>query len=144
MLDLKSLAVDPKKVDDGVWVEVFGAKFLLARYNNRAAENHRTAQMVEIYDSLASTTKQDTEALQAKLDEIEDQALSQYIVKDWKEVYVGDEKIEYSPEKAYEILHDPKYQDLRNHLIRQSGKYQNYSDANEKKAIKDVKHTAAS
>lgn len=145
MLDLETLAVDPKKARDGTWVNAYGAKFKVARFNNRAAESARASALADFYQKLserdgAKVDPHDEE----KLQDIQARIMADHVLVDWKGIAQNGKELKYSAATAYKILRDEKYQDLFNLIVRESLKYENFSAAADKEIVKDVKPTASS
>lgn len=51
---------------------------------------------------------------------------------------------EYTPERAYKLLSDPRYEDITNFIINQSVSSENFSLENEDEVTEDVKTSADS
>lgn len=145
MFDINAIAVDPKKAIGGTWVNAFGAKFKVARFNNRAAEAARASAMVDFYEKLTSRDgskidESDNDALQ----DIQARVMADHVLLDWKGLAQNGKELKFSADAAYRILKEPKYQDFYNMILRESLKHENFSAAAEKAIAKDVKPTASS
>lgn len=146
MLDLNSIAVDPKKVNEGVWVTVFGAKVKLARHSNQKAELARAAGMLKYYEKLSEMKEGDTipEDLQDQVREVNLRAMAEHVILDWKGVGIGGVEVPYTPEACFNIISDSKYADFYQRILHLSTQHDNYSAKVEEKVKKQVKTSASS
>ncbi len=145
MFDLESIALDPKKAQEGTWVSAYGAKFKIAKYSSRGAEAARAAALADFYQKLTARAEgKIDEKDTAELQDIEARVMADHILVDWKNLAQKGKELKYSADAAFKILRDPKYQDLFNLVLRESLKYDNFAAAADKEIVKDVKHTASS
>ena len=94
-MDIKKLMVCPKKIKEGVWVEIAkdGASVLVSYASSRAYRNK-----VQALASKSNAAAEDIE-------EIAIEAMPGTVVLDWKGLDYGDEKnIPYSDERCLEYL----------------------------------------
>lgn len=145
MFDIEYIAVDPKKASEGTWVSKFGAKFKIARYSNSEAEAARASALADFYQKLsekdgAKVDEKDT----ASLRDIQARVMADHVLLDWKNLGQKGKELKYSPDAAYKILRDPKYQDLFNLVLSESLSRDNFAAAADKEIVKDVKRTASS
>lgn len=142
-LNINSLRADPELVEKGAWVDyLMGSKLLVARFNNRAAENARS----EFYlDNLEKFTKEgltekEREANDAMAEKEENRILSQYVLLGWSGIQTADgSELEYSQETAFELLCDPQLEEFRAQVINLSQQRQNFRAKNEQEAVEAVK-----
>jgi hypothetical protein len=120
---LSQLAVDTTKSEDGVWIE-FGAGFelLIARANN-AAFKAELARLVKPYQrEIAREGMSSRHATDAHT-----KAQAKCVVLNWRGLEDEDgEPIPYSPEKAFEILSDPRYPELKEFVDIESNNLDNF------------------
>lgn len=144
MLDLKSLRVDPELATAGTWVKFSGAEFLIARFNNRAAENARAVLSLEFYTELAAKDGEVSEADEKAFRELQNRVMADHVLKDWKNVGLDGKELKFSPDAAYEILNDEGYDDLRQFIQNEALKRENYITKEIAAVEKDVKPSADS
>lgn len=146
LFDISKLAVDPKKSNEGVWVDLYGTgvEFLIARHNNRNATNARLASEVALYKDLRNTSDTDAaNAIQEKLRQSQARVLADHVLLDWKGMsFKG--QTEYTPDLAYELLSDPAYEDIFQFVVRESISNEHFRLDNEEEIIDDVKPSADS
>lgn len=142
-LDLRSIAVDPDKVSKGSWVDFMGAKFLVARYNNREAEAARAVAMHELYTELMKK-EEPSDQDQKKLQDIQVRVMADHVLLGWKNLSLDGKTLKYSHDKAYEILSNEEFQDLYNFVWQESFKRENFVNQQDQEITKDVKSTANS
>lgn len=143
MLNIESLAVDPKLASEGSWTKFAGAEFLIARNSNPKADQLRN-QLFLSGDNM-SIIQAGGEAMEKLAQEIDIEVMSQAILLDWKDV--GDSKgkpIKYSPAVGKKFLGDEKYRDLHKFVENYSLNRANFRDRIEQDVAETVKPTAAS
>lgn len=146
--DLDNLKTDPKKVTDGAEVSYRGgSKLIVAKHNNKEAENFRmmeTLKNSEIFSKVADqeASEEELEKAEQISFEIENGALSKHVLKGWSGIKRGGEELEYTPELGFDLLSDPENADFREDLIRISRNSGHYRP--EEKAKATVKKAAAS
>lgn len=110
-MKLGTVAVDTAKSEDGIWREVVrgtGFECRIARHNN---SRFRAALESRIIDLSRDSQKEPTAEQYAEATLM---AFCSCVLVDWRGLEDDDDKpIDYSPEKAFEILSDPQYADLR-------------------------------
>jgi len=110
-MKLSSIAIDSDKSENGIWKEVAlgtGFECLIARHTNSRfrAELERRLMDITRESSKEPTAKQYSDATL--------KAFCSHILLDWRGIEDDDDQpIPYSSEKAYEILSNPEYADLR-------------------------------
>ena len=108
--------LDTKKSEEGRWVEyVPGISVLIARSRNRKALD----MMAKLGQrSLRRIQSGSTEAL----DSITKQVVAHTIIRGWRGMTDDDgADIPYSPEKALEIISDPRYADFLEFVQTEAG-----------------------
>lgn len=145
LFDISQLAVDPKKSNEGVWVDLYGTgvEFLLARHNNRNAVNARLAADASMYKELRDAKGDDLDALQEKLRISQARVLADHVLLDWKGMeFEGETK--YTPELAFRLLSNPAYEEVFQFVIRESINNEHFRLENEQEITEDVKPSANS
>lgn len=103
--NLKNLAVDTTVEIEGVWHEVdAGFRVKVARMNN--------PEYVRVFNRLSAPYRQAAVAgtlSEEKKAMLAAEAIARTILLNWESLYIDDEEIPYSIEKAQEILRDPQY-----------------------------------
>jgi hypothetical protein len=146
--DLDSLKTDPKKVTDGAEVPYRGgSKLIVAKYNNKDAENFRMTETLknsELFSKVADqeATPEELEEAERISFEIENNALAKHILKGWKGIKRAGEPLEYTSELGLDLLSDSENADFREDLVRISRNSGHYRP--EEKAKATVKKAAAS
>ena len=114
MPSFKSLSIDKKKENEGVWVRWHsGIEVKLARIDNAA---YRAA-------TLKISRKHKTEFQNNVLTQVEQlnlvkKPVAQYILLDWKNVTDDDgNPITYSPEEGLKVFNDPTLEDFYHFVI---------------------------
>ncbi len=124
-LDLDTLAVDPVKAKEGVWVNYMGARFRIARLTHPDADRARKEVQAKFYQKLQEAyeqgkdtplTEEDSKVYQDELNHI----LAEHILTDWEGVERGGKELPYSVETAFEILSDPKFYEFHQFVIEKS------------------------
>lgn len=124
-LDLDSLAIDPVKAKEGVWVNYMGAKFRIARLTHPGADLARKEVQAKFYQKLqeafeqgkdAPLNEEDSKTYQEELNHV----LAEHILTDWEGVERGGKELPYSVETAFEILSDPKFYEFHQFVIEKS------------------------
>jgi len=131
---LSSLKIDHEKVNKGVLCEFAdGVKFLIARKPNDAFEEFMHK---EIEPHLASIR---AGVFDNELDkQITKKAYAHTVLLGWEGL--EDDKgnpVEYSPEKAFEILNDPDYEDIYRFVVIMSNSQNLYRKKEEASASKN-------
>lgn len=146
--DLDNLKTDPKKAIEGVELPYRGGSTLIvAKHNNKEAENYRLVETLknsELFSKVHNEEATEEEIKQAEeLNlEIENGALAHHVLKGWKGIKRGGEKLEYTSELGLDLLSDPENTDFRSDLVRMSHNSTHYRP--EKQAKATVKKAAAS
>lgn len=147
MLDLNKLKTDPQKVNEGTWVPYRQkSRLLIAKHNNRQAENFRLMETLKHNDIFSRLQDEDVTEEEIKRAEkisleIETKALAYHILKGWEGIGRGKEPLEYTPELGYDLLSDPENFDFREDVKHFS---MSNSFRPEDSAKKTVKKPAAS
>lgn len=144
MLDLNSVRVDPVLATEGTWVKFSGAEFLLARFNNRAAENARALLSLDFYTELSTRDGEITPADEKVFQTLQNRVLSEHVIKGWKGIGIGGVELEFSKEEAFRILEDEGFDELRQFLVMESLKRENFVTKEIAAVKKDVKPSANS
>lgn len=142
MLNIETLAVDPKLAIEGTWAPFAGGKFLIARYNNPVAEQMRNSLFL---------TGDNMKVLQAggeKADalavEIEMEVMTTAVLLDWDDVAEADKALKYTPEVGKRLLTDERYRELLKFIENYSIQRGNYRERTEAEVSDSVKATADS
>lgn len=124
-MDFKREFVTNKKLEDeGRWFDLkLGARIKLSRYGNKNARKFRE-MLLKPYAS---------QKIRGELpDEVEDEitrkVLANCVIQGWENIEIDGEAVEYSPEKALELLE--MSEDFGVMVLRLSGQMENYLDAN--------------
>lgn len=144
MMELNSLRIDPKKSREGVWVDyVRGTRVLVARYDNKDMLAYKSQKAME--HKLLFTNMQDNmeEALRVS-DEIDVEAMAQYMLLDWEGFSNNGEVLDYTPELGKQIFSDEMYEEFTKFVQRVGQNQENYSVEGEIALAESVKDTAAS
>ena len=116
----ETYGTDPKKKNEGVWVDVaIGAKIKVARLNNPVykEEYQKLTQGIRSVESLTETTKI----------ELLCKAMAHGVLIDWKGIdYKGKKNVSYSKELALEILLDPTLEDFRDLVTSEAQSIENF------------------
>lgn len=108
--DLATLRTDKVKEVDGVWMDYVGeSKMLIARFNNPAMEKWILRKTMAATRRIAD--------VESRLD-LAREAVAKFVLLDWKLLFLDDEAIPYSKEKAYEVLTD--YPDFHETIVAMS------------------------
>jgi len=140
MLDIDSLAVDPKLSKEGVWVPFMGAELLIARNNNEDANRMRQQLSFENLEVL----QKGGEEAEAANEEIQAKVLAHCILRDWRGFTSGGKELKYSPELGLKYLSDPRFVDFYQFVENISMNRGKYREQAESEAVETVKDTAAS
>lgn len=145
MFDLDSMRVDPLAATEGQWFPNGSASFLIARHNNRLAENARNAALAPFYSKLAeSMTDKVSEEDEEEFHRIQTRILCDHVLKGWKGVYRSGVEVEFTPDVAYELLVDHGFNELRQFILMHSVNRESFLSKNTAAIEKDVKPSAAS
>jgi len=110
-MKLSSIAIDSEKAENGIWKEVVvgtGFECLIARHNNSRFRAEVERRIIDL------TRSQKQEPTAAQISAATLQAFCTHILLGWRGMEDDDDQpIEYSAEKAFEILSDPEFADLR-------------------------------
>lgn len=140
MLDINSLAVDPTLSEEGTWIEYLGARFKIARANNRKAKALRSRLVLDNWDLLQA----DGEAADTKAREIDTKVIAHAVLLDWDGVADGEKPLKYTPELGEKYLSDPRFSDLYSFIEIASNNRANFREKAEKEVAESVKDSAAS
>jgi hypothetical protein len=140
MLDIDSLATDPKASEEGVWLPFLGAKFLVARHNNDKASQLRSKLALDNWDIVSAG---DDKALQfaAKIDT---QVLAEAVLLDWDDLFSGGKKLKYTPALSQRYMEDVRFRDLRQFIENSSFNRAHYREVAEAEVADSVKSSADS
>ena len=103
-MEYNNYTVDTDKSEEGVWMEHDGAKFKIARFGN--------PKFTSYMETLFKPYKRQG-ASQAKTIELGAKALAKYILLDWDGLKVNGVVVEYSYDKALELLSNPGADEFR-------------------------------
>lgn len=122
--DLDSLKTDPKKVSEGVELPYRGgSKLIVAKHNNKDAENYRMVETLkhsEVFSKVAEQDASDADIAEAERIsfEIENGALAYHVLKGWIGINRNGKELKHTPELVFDLLSDPENDDFREDLIR--------------------------
>ena len=123
-MKLSTIAVDTDKAENGIWKELvvgMGFECLIARHNNSRFRAEIERRVVDI------SRDKNREPTAAEYSEATLRSLCSKVLLNWRGLEDDDDQpIPYSPEKAYEILSDPEYADLRDAVEEISGSQKEY------------------
>jgi len=129
--DLNEFRIDKSKQEQGVWVDFgAGAKFKLA-HSKSSAFSEAFTKATEPYK--ATGREPSTE----EMEDILVDCMANYLVLDWKEVYLEDKALKYNIETCKKILRD--FPELRDRLFDQGTKSSNFKDKRDKEIVKNSK-----
>lgn len=146
--DLNNIKTDPKKANEGVELPYRGgSKLIVAKHNNKDAENYRMAEMIkngELFTKVHEGEATDEEIEQADqiAIDVETHILAHFILKGWIGIKRGGKALKYTPELGFDLLSDPENSEFRDDVVRMSRNNANYRP--EEKAKATVKKAAAS
>lgn len=140
MLEINSLATDPKASEEGVWATFLGGRFLIARNNNDAAQFLRSKLALQNWDVItAGGEKAEELAL-----EISAEVLATHVLLDWANISVGGQEVAYTPELGKKYLLDKRFRDLHQFVENFSLNRTNYREKAEQEVAESVKDSAGS
>lgn len=140
MLELNTLAVDPSAAQNGVWADFMGARFLIARHNNEAANFHRSRLVLDNFDAIQA---QDDSAEQLSR-KIQVEVMANHVLLGWEGVTIDGSQVDYTPELGIKYLGDPRFSDLFQFVENFSLHRANFRERAEAEAAESVKDSAAS
>jgi len=143
MLELSEITIDPQMADNGVWTDILGARFLLAR-PGAAYRDYISTLYRENYQLVGTLEGLKTAEGQAKSQEIMQRAYAMHIVKDWEGITNKGEALEYSEESAYRLISDPRYRELHEALDMFVFSRSNFRGEADEEIAEQVKPTADS
>ena len=139
MLNLNSIAVDPQKAREGVWMDYMGGRFKVARMG---AEYD--ARLVELYRENHELIKSDTQEGREKAVDIYRQCFAELVLLDWENVSFGDGPVEYTVELGLQLARNPLQVELIRKIEQFAAVHSNYQPAVEQEIAEDVKSSADS
>lgn len=113
MNGLNSFAIDVEKEETGIWEELGGMEFLIAKAGNKAWKDLFKKLEAAKFGKASRNKDRDPEV---ELD-ILIQCLAKTAILDWKNVTLDEKEIKYSKEAAYEILSDKRFKLLTEALL---------------------------
>ncbi len=117
MAKLSALRSDSRKETEGVWVEwEHGVSLLIARLNNAGFQSRVRVLTAKHTKAIRAGTFPDEE-----MEDISRTAMAHHVLLGWKNIE-DDEggDLEYSQEKALELLSDPDLRDLYQFVLTQA------------------------
>jgi len=123
MAKLSSLRSDAQKESEGVWVEwEAGVSLLIARLNNSGFQARVRALTAKHTKRIRAGTFPDEE-----MEEISKSAMAHHVLLGWKNIEDDDgNALEYSVEKAEELLCEPDLRDLYQFVLTQANERELY------------------
>ena len=131
-------SLDTEKADHGRWVEyVPGIEVLIARAGNRAAR-----------DLLTELSQKNLRKIQAGqthvIEAIHREVCAKCIIKGWRGLSLDGKKEEkYTPEKALEVLKDPRYLEFYEFVQAEAGLDNEYREQSIKEAAGNLQTSSA-
>lgn len=113
MKGLNSFAIDVEKEETGIWEDLGGMEFLIAKAGNKAWKDLFKKLEFAKFGKASRNKDRDPEV---ELD-ILIQCLAKTAILDWKNVTLDEKEIKYSKETAYEILSDKRFKLLTEALL---------------------------
>jgi hypothetical protein len=122
-VDLINLAVDPEKELDGAecWPWEDDTMLIVARYNNPKFRNMQ-ARLMEPYIRKMGRKGVTTEQAEAILV----RCMAKTLLLGWDNLSLEGEEVEYTPEKALELLQDARLADFKEIVMLESQNMENY------------------
>lgn len=134
-MDLNSLKVDTKKQTDGVWFDHDGeTSFLIARMGN--------PKFKKLFGKLMAPHSKrfnDGKLSQKIQNELMAKAVSSTILLGWKGLTLDGKPIEFSQEKAFEILSDDTSDEFLALIIQYAEDNENYRNSELEETAKNLK-----
>ena len=122
MMDLFSIATDPKKELEGAEVKVDDeTTLIIARFNNK---EYAKAQEKFMRPYMNSKKKGKMSTKQA--DEILSRCMAKTILLGWTSLKIDGKEIPYSEENAYNILSDPRFANFRGLVLGHAREEEHY------------------
>lgn len=143
MFDIATIAVDPVKTKEGVWVTFANtdAMFLITRYQTKEAEFARTQKLAQMYKELK---EDDTQALAERIAKIDAEVMASHVLLDWKNIGYKGKEIPFSKETALVLLSKPEFESIFQFIFQESIAYSNFASEQEDLIVTDVKTSASS
>ncbi len=144
MAKLNALAIDLDLANQGTWANYGGVKFLVRRHSADEPSTLRSKLVMEHMDTIQGLGPDSEEAKKLQ-DQIEVQVLAESVLIGWENLEDDDgNPIEFSVEKAKEILADKRFGDLRTAINNHSFSREHYQRKAEKAVAESVKGSADS
>ena len=132
-----ALALNVEAEQEGRWIEDFpvpGAATKVARMDNvkyaRDLQRRMQAAQEDAREAGEDLTPECTEELMTE-------SMARHILTDWRGWVFQGSEVQYSPEKAEEILKDPRMRELRNRIWSRSNSLTDYLAKNVKADAKN-------
>lgn len=118
----KSFATDKEAELDGRWFSMGdGCELLIARSNNKNAEDLAVRLLAPHRPALRAGR---TKPIANELEKIGIRVLAEAVLLDWKELYIGDEKVKYNVDNAVRVL--TEYPDFRTEVEKIAEDMENF------------------
>ncbi len=133
MVKLSRIRVDTDKAQNGVWKDWNGIGLLIARIHTPHYQEVLQRHIEPVLHIVSENGNSCSEAQEAT-----NRAISEAVLLDWRNLEGDDgEPLEYSPEKAYELLTDPELVDLHDFVIIAANSRENYRRVELEKTAKN-------
>lgn len=137
---LRAMGTDPNKEKSGAWISIQGkdvpeeerAMLCIARIGNEGytkAMEPMTRKVTEIATRNASSARSKGTPDQiddAEWNEAQTIALSRHVLLGWKNLTLDNTPVEYSEQKAYDLLSDPRLKSFRNLVLELARDEENF------------------
>lgn len=130
--DLDSLFTDPRKEEEGVWVDFYSDSQLKIASTESKAYKAELAEQARKH-SLQLDLDQDNDRYYDLIQELTCEALAKHVLKDWRNINIGDqENVPYTPSLGKELL--MKSSKFRAFVERAAGDHTNFKQTVEEDA----------
>lgn len=130
-MDISKYKSNPKKEQEGVWVEVGDASFKIARMNN-IAYRKLLAEKMKPHRAAVQANNLDMDVLIKIMAE----TVAETIILDWKNLTDDGVPVPYSKEKVIELMTNDAYKDLGEFLMKLAEDRNRFTDDQEQNDLK--------
>lgn len=118
MADLKSIATDTSKIEEGKWFPYLDSDFevRVASLKSPAYESAARAFLRNKRKSISKTRLRNMTEYENMLLLLP--LIVQHILLDWRNLYDGENEVKFTPEKARDLLGDRKYRNLYEFVLQ--------------------------
>ncbi len=123
-MDLNKIALDDKKVEEGIWVEVDDTtSLLIARIGNKRFNEIMTREQKPLRRAIRNGTVPDSVS-----EKILIKAMAGAILLDWRGLTLDGVEVPYSKQKCIEILSDTRFRDFREFVLEYANDAEQYRE----------------